>query len=342
MRIGISVQDWPVKLDRGSPAVPPTALKWVRSWRIIAYKGHENFGLCWGGIQPESWLWQWALLDRYVAAAPPGRSIVYVLGYAPWWAVGNRAPIVDHADGSSSEANVGFPLLRGPVSQSALVTFASRLAARYRGRMDFQVWNEPGRYALDPAFGGDGGAELARLHRAIRPAILAADPGARITSPPVSNISGRGGADLRMLLTAPDGAGGRLVDHCDVVAVHTYPAYPAEVRTPSGPNNSGPDHLDAWMPPLQAMLAGISASALPLWATESGYVVFDDVVVNGQPISYRNPPTPETEARRARHVRECIAAHRRWGFERLIYFGWDGGNGLVQSPAAVAAWNESV
>lgn len=327
LELGISLQNFPFY-----PGLPGPPFQFNHA-RIVSFVGHRCFEVSWANCNPSRGVFIWDGLDEWVAMLPPGRSGIYVLNFGAAWHVGGRSFV------STYEANEGLYNKKGPYDIAAWVEWCGRLAERYTGRFDYEIANEPGREWIWEENGGDGGVELAMLTRLARETIKPLDPGARILSPSNSNVRGAG-ADSRWvrMLSASDGRGARLCDHLDVLSVHTYPKYPTEWVPKS--NECGPEHLDWWMPNLRAMVAHLPVAQMPIWATECGYITFTPFTLRGQTITYQQPATPETEARRAAFFRECVLAHQRAGVQRLTYFIWDGGNGMINSPATIAVWDE--
>jgi polysaccharide biosynthesis protein PslG len=212
-------------LDR----VAALGVRWVR------------FDAAWSEIEIARGTFDWARLDRGVAAAHArGLAVLLILGTTAQWA---RPPGAEWHHGPAT-----------PQQRAGFAAFAAQAAARYRGRVAaWEIWNEPNLpIAWSPA--PDPEAYHALLAEAYR-AIHAADPGAFVLS------GGTGGgptgvATLDWYRALYDLG---LRDVCDAVAVHPYPDAP----DPDSGEMAGARRV-------RTLMNERGDAGKPLWGTETG------------------------------------------------------------------------
>jgi Glycosyl hydrolases family 39 len=153
----------------------------------------------WSRLEPQKGVWDWTLLDRYVALAESRQqNVLLTLGQSPAWASKNN-----------TELNYfGLGSVYAPKSLDDWRDMVRTISTRYKGRIDgYEIWNEPN----DPNFGKLSISELMDLTRTASQEIRAIDPSAKIISAsPYSN------GYLDQYLAA--GAG----DYVDVIGYHEY------------------------------------------------------------------------------------------------------------------------
>lgn len=196
------------------------------------------------------------LLDE---AAQRGVRLLATLGYGTRWA---------HA-GAPDEF---YP----PDDPTDFAEYAGKVAARYAGKLaGYEIWNEPngGFRFWKGTLSGDPKA-YGTLLAAAAPAIRAADPatpillGGTVFTPQL--IEG-----AMQWLGEAYAARPALAKSFDIAGVHTYQAYPPRTAPELGDSIDAPleDKLrmHAWL------LAQHGAASAPIWITELGWPVTNDV-----------------------------------------------------------------
>ncbi|HEV3451464.1 MAG TPA: cellulase family glycosylhydrolase [Acidimicrobiia bacterium] len=176
-------------------AIRATGATWVR------------FDFDWSAVQgngPNAW--NWAVLDRGVAAARArGLKVLATLAYTPAWA----------RPGGTTDKNP-------PTNPDDFAAYARAAAQRYgaQGVQAYEIWNEPN----NPAFwqpSPDPAAYTVLLRRADA-AIKAVDPGATVMTGGTSPMDGADAPAAWLQAIYADGGGGAF----DAVAHHPYTGMP--------------------------------------------------------------------------------------------------------------------
>ncbi len=216
--------------------------------------------LLWSRIEPVEGQQDWSRADQMVdRLTSAGVEPLLVLYLSPSWA--------NHASGSADSAS---QVPTDPVQFAQWVAdyakFAGQAAARYKGRVHlWEIWNEEnGRFTWLPHPDPD---QYATFYTAVRAAILAQDPSAKVAMGGIGNITAGApgtiyGLDYLKAVNA-DGV------YPDYVAVH---AYPSKGQAPDQhiryQNNF--DDLDV----IRRYQQSINWNA-PIWLTEWGWSTED-------------------------------------------------------------------
>jgi hypothetical protein len=240
----------------------------------------------WASIEDQRGHYDWANLDRVVAAARSrGLQILALPSYSPVWA----RPV-----GTTSH----YP----PADPTAFAAFAGAAAARYAavGVHAFEIWNEPNLSMFwsprpDPS-------AYARLLVAAAAAVHAADPSATVLSGGLAPATDAAdGSEIRpaTFLGALYAAGAG--PSFDAVAVHPYsfPALPTDVSTASWNTFQA-------LPRLHDLMAAHGDAGKRLWATEVGAPT-------------GNAAISVSEDLQSRIVTSAVAATRGWSWAGPVF-----------------------
>jgi hypothetical protein len=256
--------------------------------------GWVRVDFIWEDVQPARGKFEWGRYDELVAAARErGLKVLGLLQTTPEWATGGRP-------------GVGVPR----VEDWQLFCFAAAL--RYRGAVThWEVWNEPN---LPRFFAGDRADYIDHVLIPAADALHAADPGARVGGPALSQRT-EGDSDWhRWLYEVLLRAGDRL----DFATHHIYdPDGHRDVTrrldrtTPAGDD---PRAWDLWPPSVREVLAAAGWLGRPFWLTETGWPTAPDGIL-------RVP----SEARQARELRGLLGdwfdgrPERGWLHKVFVY-----------------------
>jgi len=220
--------------------------------RVRAAKlGWVRLTVLWSAVNPSPGVWQFADVDRDVAAARSrGIEVLALLSHTPEWAGGGPHGTVP------------------PTDLEPWREFVQRLARRYRGRIAaYEIWNEPDVSDLGDGIGWnrdlDSEPRYADLLHASAAAIRNEAPDALIVAPALSSASAERTARLWRQLEStvyPDGAA---VDDVDVVSVH------GNVLDADGSGEWLVRLLSRKLYPLSAESPTLATK--PIWLTEFGW-----------------------------------------------------------------------
>jgi hypothetical protein len=231
----------------GVNAQPTTDSDRVRAAQL----GWMRLSVRWSAVNPSPGVWQFADLDREVAAARArGIEVLALLSHTPEWAGGGPHGTVP------------------PTDLEAWRELVQRLARRYRGRIAaYEIWNEPDVSDLGHGIGWDRDLEskprYADLLHAAATAIRTEAPGTLIVAPALSSASTARTAQLWRQIESTVYPDGPAVDDVDVVSVHQ--------------NVLDADPSGEWLVRLLSRkLYPLSAeaptlAAKPVWITEFGW-----------------------------------------------------------------------
>jgi len=215
------------RIDAGTPW--PAAR--ITTWRLW------DAGVAWKDLEPASGVFNFSLLDQYVAVAQEhSTEILLTLGYTPQWASQRPQEPSDGGPGSSAP----------PSDIGSWDKFITALVTRYKGRIQaYEILNEPN---LAKYFTGSVADQFVLLKHAYM-IIKQIDPSATVLSP---GYMGKGFLQLDQLL-AMGGA-----QYIDVVAYHFYD-FPAK-----------PEAMDGFIKSVLNVLTSHQIDK-PIWDTEIGY-----------------------------------------------------------------------
>lgn len=259
------------------------------SWRVISPETE------WRGLQPRRDVWRFEQLDTAVARARNnGVDILLSLGQTPRWASARPNEKVPNGYGASAE----------PANMADWENYLRTVMTRYKGKIAFyELWNEP---YFTEVFGVTGRGhftgsavkmvEMAAIANRVRDEV---DPEAQIVSPA---CVGRPEC-LDAFLSA---GGKRFVD---VIAFHFY---------------SSPERITELAGKVMAVMKRHGVSHLPLWNTESGYLVQE----TGKP-AVPQPNLGESfsyvlaESELPGQVLKSMVLSAQSGVSRYYHYSWD-------------------
>ena len=294
---------WPVS----APYIQNIPSVPMGAWRACLPELH------WFSLEPSRGVWKFDKLDiamRLMAAR--GVEVMYTLGNPPAWA--------------SSRPDVKGPYVYGelapPRNLDDWENYVRTIARRYRGRIRcYDLWCEPRIREVDGDQAYFSVAQLVELGRVAYRVIKEEDPAALLTTPSMD-----GGESGIRHMDAYLAAGGR--ECADVVAFHFY---------------GMPEQIPQYQAGLLKVMARNGVGHLPVWNTESGFLIEDPTSANSHPLSSGafSRVLPEIEA--AAWVGRSLIIAASVGIERFYWFMWDGQSmGLVTwvgrhiKPAGVA------
>lgn len=261
----------------------------VGSWRAYQPELH------WFSLEPRPGEWRFDKLDIAMRLMDARKvDVMLTLGEVPTWA--------------SSEPGLKGPYVPGQIAPPRRLAdwenYVRTVAQRYRGRIrHYELWNEPTVREVDGSRAHFTASQLVELGQAAYRIIKDIDPQARLTTPAM--VGGeKGVARMDAYLSA----GGKHC--CDIVAFHYYGL---------------PEQIPAYHAALLKVLARHGLAHLPVWNTESGFLIADPTTpsssypVGGGAFS-RVLPEHEAAAWVARSL--ILAAFA--GIERFFWFMWDG------------------
>lgn len=261
----------------------------VGSWRAYQPELH------WFSLEPRPGEWQFGKLDiamRLMAARKV--DVMLTLGEVPTWA--------------SSEPGLKGPYVPGQIAPPRRLVdwenYVRTVAQRYQGRIrHYELWNEPTVREVDGKRAHFTAGQLVELGQAAYRIIKDIDPQARLTTPAM--VGGeKGVARMEAYLSA----GGKRC--CDIVAFHYYGL---------------PEQIPPYHAALLKVLARHGLAHLPVWNTESGFLIADPTTPSSSyPVSGGafSRVLPEQEA--AAWVARSLILAASAGIERFFWFMWDG------------------
>lgn len=223
----------------------------IRDAAEVLHAGISRSSLLWDQVEPRKGRRDWSRYDRIVAGLEDhGVEVLLVFVGSPAWATGGGrfdVPADDRAFATWA---------------SAYADFAGAAAARYRGRVRWEVWNEPNSAEFwsprpDPV-------RYATLFQAVQAAVLRSDPAAQVASGGVNSLTRPrpGSIAGREFLAGLHEAG---VDP-EIVALHPYP----DGERPPASHVAGANNVDD----VGAVIADLRARTgrpSTIWVTELGW-----------------------------------------------------------------------
>lgn len=278
----------------GNPTKWPTVqFGSLRTWDARGTRWHE--------IESQPGQWNFATLDHYVAESEKhGVDVLLTLGQTPQWASARPNESASHGLGLAAE----------PKDNGDWARYVRKVATRYKGRVRYyQIWNEP-RFSDMYPWRGSGcfsgtTEQMVELSRIAYQVIKQVDPSATVVSP---SFDGDRHAVKKLDKFLQKGGG----KYIDAVALHLYL------------NRSlKPEPMTELIAEIQSVLKQRGYKNLPIWNTESGYIV-------GPPSSTVRPMTRQGFLSRVLVEREAMGYMARamiigaWlGLERFYWFAWD-------------------
>jgi hypothetical protein len=297
--------------------VPAPGRKAVSAWPWIPVGSLRvwNTYVAWYDIEPKKGAFDFARLDDLVQrATQKGSSVVITLGRTPTWASARPDEPCGQTKGCAAE----------PRDLADWDDYVRAVVQRYKGRVDaYEIWNEPGFSDNEPVLKPNGAAKqyftgsaatMAELAKRASQIIRATDPKARVVSPAVTSEA-NGVKRLDAFLKA---GGGKWVD---VIGYHFYITYPEDV-------------VPEWQH-LREALARHDLAKLPIWDTETGYVIDYNSHAGPDEIPPRKgwaEPLPERVA--GMYVARSLILQAAYGIDRVYWFNWD--HDLPEGPMGLS------
>jgi hypothetical protein len=204
---------------------PPSTFGTLRLW---------DSGTSWTSLEPVKGVWNWEMLDTWVATAESSgvRRILLTLGQSPQWA--------SSQPDSSNYVGIGAPA--PPADLQDWRDYITAVGQRYKGRIQaYEIWNEPN----DPTYYTGTVSELVDLTREASKILKEIDSD-NIVVAPVPYETGY----LDQLLTAG------LAPWVDVISFHFY--------TYAEP----PEKVAGWIANVRLVMAKHQVDTMPFWDTE--------------------------------------------------------------------------
>jgi len=263
-----------------------------------------NTYVAWNDIEPKKGSFDFARLDDLVQRAQQkGAGVVVTLGRTPTWA--SARPEEPCAQGRGCAAE--------PRNLADWDDYVRAVVQRYKGRVDgYEIWNEPGFSDVEPVLRPNGSAKQAftgsaatmvELTRRASQIIRTTDPKARVVSPAVTSEAN----GVKRLEAFLKNGGGKWVD---VIAYHFYVTTPEDIVTEWGR--------------LREALARHDLAKLPVWDTETGFVIDVDGRAGPDEVPPRKgwaEPLPERVA--GLYVARSLILQAAVGIDRVYWFNGD-------------------
>jgi len=243
---------------------------WFQPWPAVPVGSLRlwNTGTSWAQINPANGVYNWRVLDNWIAAAQSHRTdLVLTMAKTPAWASSNPydsncrygpagcAPPTDlNPDGTGTDQH--------------WKNFVTAVAKHVAGRIKlWEMWNEPGwtiHWTGTPA-------QMVRMVKDARAIILSIDPTARIISPANQAMTP---FHMKWWTSFADAGG---LQYIDVVAFHGYTNYyPLACGV-----HAIPELLPTHTQNLRTMLAS-HGQVKPLWDTEGSWGSTSATCLNNQ------------------------------------------------------------
>ncbi|TMQ67945.1 MAG: hypothetical protein E6K78_02925 [Candidatus Eisenbacteria bacterium] len=294
-------------------AVPQSGELTTTAWPVVRFGAWRLWDahVAWASLEPKRGVWDFSLLDRYVALAESAQvEVLLPLGLSPAWAAARPKEASAYHPGNASE----------PADMEAWDKYVRTVVSRYRGRIKaYEIWNEPNL----PQFFSGHVEEMVRLAQTAYVRIKRLDAGAVVVSP---SATGRPG--VAWLESYLDAGGGRWAD---VIGFHFYVG-----------QNDSPEDMAALVPRVREVVDAHGFRARPIWNTETGWRL------EGQqpaPVArYRVQQTAGLDdTLAAAYVARALVLGWAEGLERFYWYSWDNytmglveADGTTLKPAAKA------
>ena len=256
------------------------------SWRLWdAY-------VSWSRLQPQADKWDFSRLDRYVAMARLTKvDLLLPLGLTPSWASARPNEVSHYDKGNAAE----------PRDMELWRQYVRMVAERYKGRITkFEIWNE----VNDAKFYSGSPEVLTQLTCEANKILKEIDPGNMLAGPSVTEV----GRHLKWHEDFLRLGGGKCVD---AMTHHFY-----------APNEE-PEGMIKKIRAVRDTLDKFGAGALPLWNTETGWLIGND---DGTPLSpgYAAPYWKRFEAADSDWlIARALILARAEGIDRFYWYAWD-------------------
>jgi hypothetical protein len=210
----------------------------------------HDCGVSWNEIHKGPGQFKWDTLDQIVAKLP-GKKIVYTFARTPQWA--SMRPNEPGPCGGNL-TGCGAPPADVDSTNAHWKEFVTVLATRYKGRFDYEGWNEANG-AYKGAFWTGTTAQLVRMQSDAYAIIKSIDPTAMVAGPSVD-----GESNQFPWLDGYLAAGGN--KYQDAVTFH---AYLHDLNSDPAPT------LTSWLAQFRALKAKHGIASQELWQTEGSW-----------------------------------------------------------------------
>lgn len=288
--------------------------------KISTFRGWD-IGATWKDLQTGPNAFNWAPLQNYLNALPPGADFLYTFGFVPLFISSN--PTGACTQGSTGTCYPPKDLASGNATFAGFVAGVVKLslaskAAGHGYITHYELWNEPsandtGGGNCPPGCGTWNGtmAQFLAMAKTEASVIHSLDPNAQLVGPGQSHC-GDATDKINFMNAFFAGGGGALIS---AITCHAY----------YGIQNTAYS--------LIAAFNGIHASEaahgvnLPVWFTE------------GDCEQSAAPSTCITDAQKVQYIGAQTIEKMALGAQRDIYYAWDGTHGDSLSGAALTAYN---
>jgi hypothetical protein len=210
---------------------------------------HDS-GVSWNEIHLGPGQFKWTTLDKEVALLP-SKKPTYCFSRTPQWA--SMRPSEPGPCGGNL-TGCGAPPVDVDSTNAHWKEFVTALATRYKGRFDYEGWNEANG-AYKGAFWTGTIPQLVRMQSDAYAIIRATDPMARVAGPSVDGESNQ----FNWLDSYLSAGGGNFQD-----AV-TFHAYLHDLNPDPAPT------LTSWLAQFRALMAKHGIASQELWQTEGSW-----------------------------------------------------------------------
>jgi hypothetical protein len=210
---------------------------------------HDS-GVSWNEIHLGPGQFKWDTLDQIVPKLP-GKKIDYCLTRTPQWA--SMRPSEPGPCGGKL-TGCAAPPKDVDTTNAIFREFITALVNRYKGRFDYEGWNEANG-AYTGRFWTGTIPQLVRMQSDAYTIIKSIDPAASVAGPSVD-----GESNQFQWLDAYLGAGGKDVQHAVTFHAYLHDGNPDPAPT-----------LTSWLAQFRALMAKHGISAQELWQTEGSF-----------------------------------------------------------------------
>jgi len=274
----------------------------------------KGLGTTWPFIEQQQGVFNWSILDQYVADAQshfvPGQSTPLTLYWTndsiPRWAAADQTLTPGPCSAYPGTSPPIFQCTGMVANIQYLTDFMTALVSRYQGLIQiYELWDEPN---VGNVWTGST-QDMVTMTSAIYNVIRQTDPSAIILSP-----SSTSAQYLQSYLTTPGAPVG-----VDGVAVHGYP----DVQTADVPEAIiGFKSVNVKL----TMLAVPGMGVKPLWDTESSWGKSPCVLYNPQCKNQQPTTAISDQNLRAGYVMRSFLLHWAAGIQNFYWYGWDAPN----------------
>src|SRR6202158_3553658 len=250
----------------------------------------HDCGVSWNEIHLGPGQFKWTTLDQIVAKLP-GKKIVYTFARTPQWA--SMRPSEPGPCGGTL-TGCGAPPADVDTTNAHWKEFITALATRYKGRFDYEGWNEANG-AYKGSFWSGTIPQLVRMQSDAFNIIKGIDPTALVAGTSVD-----GESNQFQWLDSYLAAGGTKVQ--DAVCFH---AYLHDLNPDPAPT------LTSWLAQFRALMAKHGISGQELWQTEGSWA---------HGTLGAGPLTPEQQAA---YTQQSMILGWAAGVSRWVHYSYD-------------------